>query len=898
MSFGFIKVVKQSDFFVSLFHRLVLFFSFLFRSLRFSLAAVFSLLLVSCGEFFQEPVKGFFEEYTETASIVKYNIEGNYPFNRSGVVCFSNEKDPVIHYYMRNPQRYTLIFDYLFDDSQVSSAVIPESGEFIFTQSTDKSEVDLKFSKDFLYRIDSENIGGKIISGKITLLEKATGRRFENFTVRASANTVPPAALNAAFQLNSPDMNNARYVVCYFLPDTSHATMTLHSKDTHVVKVNGTQRYFDGTGVYVSADTENWTFGNRDESFRTSRPEELTPLKPVSDGGYSFNSSDVPAGYYAVYHVTDIVPTTDNVDYVIRIEDDAGLASEVKISNKSVQLAKPEIQISASDLSTGVIADEDSGFYSLKIGHNGLDVNGSSCGGNVTLNYTVTEIDGKAVFNTGSELSGTSSVPAEILLPRGTYSIRVTASKNYYLASDAASFSDIVSGSSLKVRESAVYYIKDTGDDAGTGKKLSPYRTIAKALESIKGNSDIEPDTMVTIRIMSNLDVSDNISFGMDSIGNAVNITMEPFGVESPVLTMAAGNYISNVGAVSDAMVVLKDFIIQRPSASNGMLIEAGVGKWNLENMVIRNSSASMDTGSIVSIIGDTELTIGRSIIENCQANCIINNMGATRKLNLSETTVRGCTAEKVIANSGTFVMDGASIVSNTITQKANQTNLTGAIVNMGALRISGKTSVTGNIHVDGSGKSWAQNLVTDRTVNIAGNINGSKIGIIHKDELIGGASPYPCVFTSGFKTSGTTEMPSKIFTGDMGFAAGLSADGTEAVVTSSGLSDDFVGHEDYEVRCLTSEINNPSALNESQRTVVLNVYNRTTGRDYAGSVTWNINAKYLGSIVPAEYCRVSGNKIIFSSNIMAGTYTISGTAIVEGTSIVVYHNVRITASE
>ena len=65
-----------------------------------------SSMFVSCS-FFNEPIKEYFKEYTETSSVVQYEISSNDILtDNTGTLCVPSYKDIEITFYMINPQRF------------------------------------------------------------------------------------------------------------------------------------------------------------------------------------------------------------------------------------------------------------------------------------------------------------------------------------------------------------------------------------------------------------------------------------------------------------------------------------------------------------------------------------------------------------------------------------------------------------------------------------------------------------------------------------------------------------------------------------------------------------------------------------------------------------------------
>ena len=86
---------------------------------KFFLLLFISLFFLSCGDIlspaFDEPVRAYFEEYTNNAAIEKHTFPSGVE-NPDGILCVTSESDGVISFEMRNPQKYLLNFDFDFSE--------------------------------------------------------------------------------------------------------------------------------------------------------------------------------------------------------------------------------------------------------------------------------------------------------------------------------------------------------------------------------------------------------------------------------------------------------------------------------------------------------------------------------------------------------------------------------------------------------------------------------------------------------------------------------------------------------------------------------------------------------------------------------------------------------------
>lgn len=241
-----------------------------------------------------QPVRAWFEEYTNTAAIGNYEII-NAPYtDGSGKITINSYEDRTIKYYMRNPQKYNLILSCIFDDESISDFNTSEC-----LKQTASDEITLIFTEDFLKKHDcGDNIGHKI-----TLKEQKSGRDFKPFHMDLNCNSAPPAVKGQSVQ-----SAGGKYVVCFYIPDADLESER-HSRNTHTLYIDGTSIASGTTAEIISASS--------------ARPAGLSP---VGNGGTFLETP--PDGCTAFYFETNI-PVMDNDDrsWTIHLTDDAGFSS-------------------------------------------------------------------------------------------------------------------------------------------------------------------------------------------------------------------------------------------------------------------------------------------------------------------------------------------------------------------------------------------------------------------------------------------------------------------------------------------------------------------------------------------------------------------------------------------
>lgn len=620
-------------------------------------------------------VAEFFEKYTETAAIGEMETEEGLLQSKNQALCFPSNADHTITFYLRNPKKFTLEPRYTFDtpDMPVNDADM----EFVQDEN-DKSVVRLTFKQLFLrQREEMRELEYKDLSGTVSFYEPLSGRIFDSYRINLHANTAPPAILNPCFQLTSsgPD---AEYIVCFYMPkireveNRDGAANPIHS-DTYDFYVNDQQLYINNdttdTRIYRTRDDSGAAvrFTDVDPRFTTTAPSGMTSLE---DGGFAFNSTNCPNGYIPMYFMTGLAPTTETTNITFTIRDDDGLSQSIAISNKAKQLNPPLYNVVNNQTCR---ADEDTGLYTIRITHDGLCTDDSPCGSGVTFNYTITETDGQQVFlgGTASTTTGRATGSAVINLPRGNYSITSTAFKNYYITSAASAVTN------LAVRQPAIFYVRENGNNDDNGSRATPYRTINQAITDFKlglGSHMYDADSDCEIRLLSDITPPDDYDF---TAHNNAFVDISGAGFTSPVIikgyggqyTINANRSESSIGHVmyigtgcnvtlnnliikggytsgadpspdydgagirSSGNLTATDCIIENNTALNTN--EGGGGIWNGGRLNLTRCILRNNTNGLPENINDENEYFGSAILTNGVANdsCILTDCTITRNI-------------------------------------------------------------------------------------------------------------------------------------------------------------------------------------------------------------------------------------------------------------------------
>ncbi len=807
---------------------------------------IFSLLITLCLLTSCEmDVNEFFEKYTETAAIMKMDIDGSYLKNSSDVTCFPSDDDHSITFCLRNPKNFDLEPRYTFYNPELAA----EANDMTFVQDpNDKSIVRLTFKQGFLRgREELRSLENKDISGTVSFYEPMSGRIFDSYDVNLHANSAPPAVLNPCFQLSSSGADG-KYIVCFYMPkvrevgNRTGATNPLHS-DTYNFYVNGEHLYInDNTTdqkVYKTRTVgeTSITYDDEDDRFTTTKPD----MTSLQDGGFTFSESECPAEYFPLYFETGWTPDANNTTTcTLTITDDDGLSSSVSISNKAKQLTPPVFDIIDN---TTYQADEDSGLYILHISHNGLCTDDTACGSGVTINYTITETDNKKVFVDGtlSTISGSARDMATISLPRGNYKISATVFKNYYITSEAAEVSGV------KVRMPAVFYVREDGQDIdANGAKDVPYRTIQYAIDTFTAGiaaGEYEADSICDIRLLSDLTAPDDFNWN-DNNGAFIN-TPESGFTGTLKISGWNGKYTIDLEGQNYSGFIINGATVNLEKLNlinNGGFIRVNSGTLIMKNVSSYNNiTNTVIPGSLYILYLSSAECYDCSFTENISgdgAGAIYNN----GTLYLENTTISKCYSNKYGA-----IQNIRNLTLKNVTINDCKGDEAGAIYNdvSFTLKFAGKNIIKDNTLTDGTTKSNIY-LPYGEKITIDGNISGSQLGInIPFDETNKPTLNNNIVFTDGYDYPETNKQrPSEIFIAENGYGILPIDSGSYYGEAAFGISSGYVYTiEDYSFAPALAEGQTNTMYFDSEKTFTLD--NKIGKRTIPGTIPDSVDLYY-----------------------------------------------------
>ena len=443
---------------------------------NFSFAKIFRFALVllpllfdSCSFFsdsWNEPVKDYFQKYTETSAVTEYEVVSGVYEKGSGKIFVSSAQDFEVRLFLRNPQNYIFPADCIsltFPDFDKNSAEEKFGSQIdmgvvsLFQDESDSSVMILKYPAEFLALSET----GFDISPEIRLFHPVSKADFGSYpSLRALCNSPPPLVFGSVVY---KDSSSGKYVVFFNMPSKGLLS-GIHS-DIKSVSVNG-----EKSSIILNADG---TFDFENASFK------------IGDGSALYSHCSAPFVEYgqAAYFVTDDVLTGELIVYSITLEDEAGFSSTVQTSVQSIRLESVEVfDSSGKKLQTGdaVSQDESSSYATITLTPAKSAKDGSDTSDSIVVYelYQGTDDSGKVLYS-GKNSGGKT----QLKIPAGKVFLRVYSHKDLYADSIPKEFG-------IQVLKSVLYVSPNGSDTENTGSSDSPFATIAKTF-SDDGFSDI-----------------------------------------------------------------------------------------------------------------------------------------------------------------------------------------------------------------------------------------------------------------------------------------------------------------------------------------------------------------------------------------------------------------------
>ena len=513
-----------------------------------ALLILLSSVIFSCSFFsdsLNEPVKDYFKEYTETASVIQYEISTTDILkDNEETLCVPSYNDIEIIFYMINPQRFIftaednmiLSFPNLntdgFSETEKEEMNVLLKSITLTQDETDTSILHLTYPSEFLVKTET----GLEISPSIQLFHPVSRANFGTFKpLTLKSNSPPPPVYGAVVY---KDAQSGTYVVCINMPSKG-MLQGIHRDVKTITIENGTLGTKTSSAVTLNDDG---TFSFAENSFSIGEPDSS-----LSASGAEFSVYGQPATFKTGDKFSD-----ENTEYIITLTDTAGLSASVSTSVYSIKLN----EIAVKDKNGGTVSagseiqqDEGSSYATLTFipsqtatdEHTG-ETKDTSDSQIVYEIYQGTDDTGKVLYNgknSGGEIS--------LKIPAGTIFLRVYAHKDLFADSKPAEFG-------IKVLKTTLFVSPDGSDTENNGSENSPYATISKAISEL---SDItiqnqinllgnitQQEEIVISEPNANITINGNTAqgnFGITgNISSAGNLTIKDCTVNGSIKT--AGN--------------------------------------------------------------------------------------------------------------------------------------------------------------------------------------------------------------------------------------------------------------------------------------------------------------------------------------------------------------------
>ncbi len=593
------------------------------KNFRFALVLL-PLLFCSCSFFsdsWNEPVKDYFQKYTETSAVTEYEVVSGTYEKDSGKIFVSSAQDFEVRLFLRNPQAYIFPSDCIsltFPDFDKNSAEEKFGSQIdmgvvsLFQDESDSSVMILKYPAEFLALSET----GFDISPEIRLFHPVSKADFGSYTsLRALCNSAPPLVFGSVVY---KDSSSGKYVVFFNMPSKGLLS-GIHS-DIKSVSVNG-----EKSSIILNADG---TFDFENASFKIGDDSAL----------YSHCSALFVEYGQAAYFVTDDVLTDEATVYSITLEDEAGFSSTIQTSVQSIRLESVEVFDSEGNkLQTGdaVSQDESSSYATITLTPAKSAKDGSDTSDSIVVYelYQGTDDSGKVLYS-GKNSGGKT----QLKIPAGKVFLRVYSHKDLYADSIPKEFG-------IQVLKSVLYVSPNGSDTENTGSSDSPFATIAKTF-SDDGFSDITVlgtvqlagsvgEDVVLSRANANVVINGNgnsvSSLKMAANGgklkaNKLNVAGAVY-VENGELSFSGGTISGDI-TLSGGTLLLKDCKVDGKITYNG-------GKLILEGSTVVSDSI---------VFGDDSLVV---YVKNLTAQKVAAISGADSRSKGSEILVSADGDEK-----------------------------------------------------------------------------------------------------------------------------------------------------------------------------------------------------------------------------------------------------------
>lgn len=713
------------------------------------LAVLFSLILLTSCEYFNRPMLNYLEEWTNTAQISKYTLDGDYPVT-AGLSNVPSGEDRVITYYIINPQNYVLDSTVTFAHDKTLDVDNNTPADFAVVEQDlqDKNIIRLTLKNSVgatgIFSLDGDGID---ISPTLTITEPNSGRKFNSYTVPFRINSAPAPVENPAILYDTTDNT---YVICFNMPDInkSEDAPSIH-RDIVSLSVSG-----DYAKNYTVTAPVN-SSGNGLASGEGIINTYSHTWKPVAGGAAFIGNRDVR---FAAIKTGINIASNKNPRCTLTLTDSSGLTATATATTEVQPLSAV---VGADKASGSVLKENDSVTFRYPVHgvkvhitcspmkgvqHNGVDLSGSVTGdGAVTLTFTTA---GTYTVTAYATMDGAGdSDPVTF-----TYAVKGKSGGGVLPPPDLTNYTIKAMKGNIELTKTGSYFVLDAGN---------PEVTFSLA---DKNGAEISDNT-----IQWKLSV-DGTFVGQNSTGSNYKFTFTDAGYPTDTYVLTVYAYVSGylysesftVSKISSGSSVIdKPITINRPvtiapGTGENVIITAGVDQpiFNITGggeltlgggggtVTIDGGEISVPNGSSSLITVGTDGTLNITTGATIQNNRLSAGNGGGIMVNggtveMSGGTIINCQGENfgggVYITSGTFTMSGGTIDNCFATYQTNDTRGGGGVTVSGAgtFNMSGNATIQncrarmgGGVYVDGGTFNMSGGTIQNNTAE-GTQING-----------------------------------------------------------------------------------------------------------------------------------------------------------------------------
>ena len=493
----------------------------------FSLICVFS----SC-EFFNAPVKDFFMDNTEAASIGLFEFSSEtYKNPITEKLTVSSLQDANVVLYLRNPQEYNFITS---ENMTSTFGSFLQSEYYLVQDENDKNILNLTIPKELLEKTEIEsrnNEYNKSQSFLINLFHPVSKAEFLPFTLEFDCDTIPPAVFSPVYYITTSSYPNSsmqnNYVIAFNMPKKSETNSEKIHNDLSKLVINEKEYSIS------IADDGTMSFPNNPEII-AGDVNSVVGFAPIN------SLFVVENDYQPFYIITDEKLSINGSESSFSIYDKGNFFSKSIISSESRKLGDSKIiangityETSNQKILVNQNLNDTLATITIVPPDISLDLKDTiEAVTDVNLKYTLKNAKTHEVIESGTN-DGKGNVTIEI--PSGTYSLECVAHKDYY-ADSFVTFQEIVINTiNLCVSE-------EGNDVTGDGSDSNPFATIQKAQTMFTDISSEENTICLLSDIKENLTLPQNSNLTID--GNNQTYTITTQNIENNGSRLALKNLI------------------------------------------------------------------------------------------------------------------------------------------------------------------------------------------------------------------------------------------------------------------------------------------------------------------------------------------------------------------